>query len=177
MAEAQLVKYPLGRDLFATVKMWQGFPKIHIRKFISYTSLKDPYTVVSCPTRHGIAMEIAQFRRLMLVSTKIVEAVQTLDEEDGKATEITGDYYNNMCTTTNITNEAIIQNTPEQKEDLPKKSQGKRTSTKMDAKSQDIQTTMETACVQENESQQSKEDDVFKTPVSKPRRRMKKTVV
>ena len=185
------MKYPLGKDLHATVKMWQGFPKIHIRKFLDFTCTKDPGTIVSIPIRQGVALDLDQFKTLLLLSAKIIDNAKTLYKKINKAMEP------DDSTLTPSFNEVTQNDTlPPETDYVPKKSQGKRrldlknntaadptqgaeipvkrsredehTLDSQDSKSNTAEDTLQDAKVS---IKKLEEDSVFKTPMIKPRRK------
>jgi hypothetical protein len=72
--------YPLGRNIFASVKTWRGKVKIHVRH---YADTKEGAVV---PTQRGVIMDLQQFQTLLKAQKNICMAYhQQLDSANGVA--------------------------------------------------------------------------------------------
>ena len=78
-------KFSLGRDLYLTVNMWNGQPKIHIRKFKTLRSLVTPGKVNVIPTRFGVCLERKQFEEIIKNSPAIFSELYLMTGESTDA--------------------------------------------------------------------------------------------
>ena len=74
-------KFPLGGDLFLTVNLWKGQPKIHIRKFKALRSLITPGKVTVIPTRFGVCLDKRQFEQVLKNMPAIFSELSTMTGE------------------------------------------------------------------------------------------------
>lgn len=64
------VLYPLGRNIFASIKTWRKTVKVHIRHYATPTNTKGGRLV---PTQRGVALDLKEFERLVKVKKKLRE--------------------------------------------------------------------------------------------------------
>lgn len=64
------VLYPLGRNIFASVKRWRQTVKVHIRHYSTATATKGGRVV---PTQRGVALDLKEFERLVKVKKRLCE--------------------------------------------------------------------------------------------------------
>ena len=68
--------YPLGRNIYASVKTWRRSVKIHIRHYAVPTNTKGGRVV---PTQRGVALDLKEFQRLLEAKSKLCEEYTQLD--------------------------------------------------------------------------------------------------
>ena len=61
--------YPLGQDIFATVKPWRGTVKLYVRRYKKPTNTKGGRLV---PRQGGLSLELAQFQKLLKMKERLV---------------------------------------------------------------------------------------------------------
>ncbi|PVD33432.1 hypothetical protein C0Q70_04688 [Pomacea canaliculata] len=65
---ASSTMYPLGKDVFASVRTWKGIVKIHVRHYTAPINGKEGRRL---PTQKGVAMDAQQFQNLLRVHKKL----------------------------------------------------------------------------------------------------------
>lgn len=65
---ASSTMYPLGKDVFASVRTWKGIVKIHVRHYTAPINGKEGRRL---PTQKGVAMDSQQFQNLLRVHKKL----------------------------------------------------------------------------------------------------------
>ena len=65
-SESKETKIPLGKELFASVNVWNGVPLVHIRHFKTLISPFQPHSSLQVATKSGICMNEAQFQKLIV---------------------------------------------------------------------------------------------------------------
>jgi hypothetical protein len=70
--------YPLGKNVFATVRNWRGIVKIHVRNYayVTRTDVKGGRRGQHVATQKGVAMDLRQFQALLRVKEKLMEDFQ-----------------------------------------------------------------------------------------------------
>ncbi|GFR61131.1 activated RNA polymerase II transcriptional coactivator p15 [Elysia marginata] len=68
--------YPLGRNVYLSVKSFRGVVKIHIREYLVATDVKSKKVI---PTRKGVALEKKQFEQLIQLYSRIVREYDRLN--------------------------------------------------------------------------------------------------
>ena len=77
-SEHKETKIPLGKELFASVNVWNGVPLVHIRHFETLISPFQPHTSLQVATKSGICMSDGQFRKLIVSLPSIVSELENL---------------------------------------------------------------------------------------------------
>ena len=74
------LKVPLGDDLYISVSVWHGKPKIHIRKHVVIHSKTDPTKLVVVPTRFGVTLSKRQTEQLLVNMPLVVTELKRLSD-------------------------------------------------------------------------------------------------
>ena len=77
-SEHKETKIPLGKELFASVNVWNGVPLVHIRHFKTLISPFQPHSSLQVATKSGICMSDEQFRKLIVSLPSIVSELENL---------------------------------------------------------------------------------------------------
>ena len=87
--------YPLGRNIYASVKTWRRSVKIHIRHYVAPTNTQGGRVIA---TRRGVALDLKEFQRLCKVKNKLSRMFATRSEPSSY-----GNFRSRPCPSTRIT--------------------------------------------------------------------------
>lgn len=77
--------YPLGRNIFATVRAWRGAVRVHVRDYIRPTATKGGKLI---PSRKGIALTLIELERLVYVKNYLKRDFENLEQSSSSVDNI-----------------------------------------------------------------------------------------